>query len=513
MRYTIEEETLTALGDAVRGKTITKGQRYFIADSVEISYEYTKKPHIINTDFISGQKIKVKLTITYLPRNNRIYGMPVGIASGAWSYSSQVTNQPDYEHFGGTATINNATEEDIVVMSFEKILDGPSFSIVPGQGNGFTPAQVDIEYWILDKDGKDSYTSLDMVDVISGFNTLSDGALVITGDCGYRFANNGWNTFIKELGDKITTQNISNTGSMFYYSSNLKEIPFDINTVSILSANEMFSTSGIIKAPYVIDANRETRPAPTGSYSGTLTLNKVFYCCYYLREIHNDWFWKIVENKEFWEGHKKYPKDRGNLFYSCYSLRELPDISMLSCDWTSNYGSIYYMTCYQCASLNKITNFPVCGTFTSNALSDTFKYCYRINDLTFETNEDGTPKTANWKSQTLDLSTQVGYADSTSAIVNYNSGITNAKLVNNDTTYQALKDDPDWYTDRPLYSRYNHDSAVNTINSLPDTSAYGTNTIKFKGQCGTNTDGGAINTLTEEEIAVAAAKGWTVSLV
>ena len=68
------------------------------------------------------------------------------------------------------------------------------------------------------------------------------------------------------------------------------------------------------------------------------------------------------------------------------------------------------------------------------------------------------------------------------------------------------------------YSRYNHDSAVETINSLPDTSEYlaangGTNTIKFKGAAGSKTDGGAINTLTEEEIAVAAAKGWTVTLV
>ena len=68
------------------------------------------------------------------------------------------------------------------------------------------------------------------------------------------------------------------------------------------------------------------------------------------------------------------------------------------------------------------------------------------------------------------------------------------------------------------YSRYNHTSAVNTINSLPDTSAYlatagGTNTIKFKSNAGSATDGGAISNLTEEEIAVATAKGWTVSLV
>ena len=81
-----------------------------------------------------------------------------------------------------------------------------------------------------------------------------------------------------------------------------------------------------------------------------------------------------------------------------------------------------------------------------------------------------------------------------------------------------MKNDPDSWTYDINYSKYNHDSAVETINSLPDTSAYiatagGTNTIKFNGASGSKTDGGAINTLTEEEIAVAAAKGWTVTLV
>lgn len=66
------------------------------------------------------------------------------------------------------------------------------------------------------------------------------------------------------------------------------------------------------------------------------------------------------------------------------------------------------------------------------------------------------------------------------------------------------------------YSVYNHDSAVETINSLPDTSAFlaeagGTNTIKFGSNQGANTEGGSIGNLTAEEIAVAAAKGWTVA--
>ena len=56
-------------------------------------------------------------------------------------------------------------------------------------------------------------------------------------------------------------------------------------------------------------------------------------------------------------------------------------------------------------------------------------------------------------------------------------------------------------------------SLINTINSLPDVSGSGgTNTIKFKKASGALTDGGAISSLTQEEIAVAAAKGWTVTL-
>ena len=103
-------------------------------------------------------------------------------------------------------------------------------------------------------------------------------------------------------------------------------------------------------------------------------------------------------------------------------------------------------------------------------------------------------------------------------IIGYNSGLTLDKKVTDDTTYQALKNDPDWYTLKKEYSRYNHDSAVATINSLPDTSAYiaekgGTNTIRFMGNAGSATDGGAINTLTEEEIAVATAKGWTITFL
>ena len=177
--------------------------------------------------------------------------------------------------------------------------------------------------------------------------------------------------------------------------------------------------------------------------------------------------------------------------------------------------------------------------------NSTFNKCYRLKKVTFALQEDGSPMVVNWKSQIIDLSnighepaiSQTARADSEtwsetivqhvcndSVILNYNSGITADKIIYNVATYALLKDDPDAFcvnsstTNKGYYSRYNKTSAIETINSLPDTSAYlatagGTNTIKFLGNSGASTDGGAINTMTEEEIAVATAKGWTVTLV
>lgn len=118
------------------------------------------------------------------------------------------------------------------------------------------------------------------------------------------------------------------------------------------------------------------------------------------------------------------------------------------------------------------------------------------------------------KSQVIDMTAYIGFSYHR---VDTEYFLTDKEITDN-VSYQALKNDPDAWTRDSYYSFYNHDSAVETINSLPDTSAFlaeqgGTNTIKFEGRTGLSTDGGAINTMTAEEIAVAAAKGWTVALL
>ena len=172
-----------------------------------------------------------------------------------------------------------------------------------------------------------------------------------------------------------------------------------------------------------------------------------------------------------------------------------------------------------CWSLDEIKGLRLStgSNITENFFSNTFNRCHRVKDVIFATQEDGTPYTANMKNQNIKLNEFVGY------FANYSDGYGGAGLpesaaIKDAGTYATNKNNPDSWTAVSEYSRYNHTSAVNTINSLPDTSAYlatagGTNTIKFKGAAGEKTDGGAINTLTAEEIAVAAAKGWTVTLV
>lgn len=342
---------------------------------------------------------------------------------------------------------------------------------------------------------------------------IPDEALNITGSCNYKFAYGGWDWFIRECGDQITTNNITDAKNMFE-ASKLESIPFNINIDSTnVSICYVFNKCKQLKeVPYIIGPERTP---PTGSYSGAIDLNYLFYQCDLLREIPYDFFWKMIPNKDFWDKCETVTnRSYNSMFYGCYSLRELPDLSMLNGVWTSYYSSIYYDAFSYSFALNKVTNFPVSGTFSSNSFSGFAAHCRRLNELTFQLGVDGLPKVANWKNQTIDLTNFVGYSEAYSAynLLNYNSGITADKEVKDAATYEALKNDPDWYATDINYSRYNHDSAVNTINSLPDCSAYGTNTIKFKGDSGALTDGGAINTLTEAEIAVAAAKGWTVTL-
>ena len=370
----------------------------------------------------------------------------------------------------------------------------------------------------LDITANGTYTAPDGVD---GYNPITvnvpqdgsppDEAFVIKGNCDYRFAYDGWNWFISTYGNRITTQGIAHLTYMFYYNKTIEEIPFELNV----------SNSNVLELTHMFNGCERLKKIPKINNCRIGSMSYIFGNCHRLRNLPEDiesWFdWSYVDNYP-----SAYGCNRANMFYLCRSLRSIP-MGFLNHggNVSVNSNSIYNSAFNQCYVLDEIVGLPLPhkdAVWTDNIFYYTFTDCYRLKNMTFALS-DGQPYVMQWKNQTLDFTGYFGRGRSVTDITTgYNSGITTDKEVTDDATYQALKDDPDWFTTKVEYSRYNHDSAVATINSLPDTSAYlaangGTNTIKFKGAAGSATDGGAINTLTEEEIAVAAAKGWTVTLV
>lgn len=418
-------------------------------------------------------------------------------------------------------------------------LDEMPTEIASISGGGSEPAVIES----LEITSNGTYTAPDGVDGYSpiSVNVPQDGsppesAFVITEVCNYRFANGGWDWFIEQYGDKITTKDIFSTSHMFSFSK-ITELPFEIN----------FKSGGSYCDDMFYDCkNLISLPSINFKQTSYNDVSNLFCGCVKITEIGN------LENL--------YPSTITSIFHNCQRLRQLPEFINLNlsrirtytyanssnmfnnCNSLRNisedflkqfYGiqtGYYYTPMYngfcECYVLDEIRGLnPQTGTITSNMFGDnnfgTFANCHRLKNIIFAIQDSGTPYTINWKNQIIDLSYYIGYEynlDNHIRIIGFNSGITADKEVTDDASYQLLKNDPDWFTTNVAYSRYNHDSAVATINSLPDTSAYlasagGTNTIKFKGAAGELTDGGAINTLTEEEIAVAAAKGWTVTLV
>lgn len=515
-RYSIDGQTLTNIADSIREKL---GKSEGVPATVEAVYEFshTGTTTASNWSATVGQitvpgasKVLVKDIVITCDTTDELY-FRIGYSSTGTNYSYLGTEY----RYGDVATPNEieATTKysGLVYIGARHpytLGGGIEISItatvigLDANGNVLVNKEVMLPYLI---------TPEQMVDEISDMAIVPSEALNLTGNCQSRFSGGTCDWLINLYGEKMTTYNITGIQGMFN-NSKVVRIPFDINTVSVLDtsyATYMFAGC----------SNLENVPKINGKPKIS-EVSSIFSGCYRLRNIPEDigdWFdWSYLDNATSTGSFKLGT----SIFQGCYSLRSVP-MGFLSHDdpsYSYNFYCMYNNLFSNCYALDEIVGLPIPrpdrANWTSNYFDSTFKYCYHIKNMTFATNADGSPIQVKWKNQTVDLSNYVGYSSSTGVFTNHNSGITADKEVKDDATYQALKNDPDWFSCNVSYSRYNHDSAVATINSLPDTtSSGGTNTIKFKGTSGSATDGGAINTLTEEEIAVATAKGWTVSLV
>lgn len=348
---------------------------------------------------------------------------------------------------------------------------------------------------------------------------IPEDLLHFTGDQPYKFYGYNWNSFLETYGNQITTENLTNIQQMFYGNVSIQNIPFSLN----MSKTDVSTLTSAFEGAQ----NLEQLPVISDCRVSSGGMRYLVRYCYNLREIDIDF-----DNWDFTDLVNQSSGFEGNIHNNCYSIKKIPMslYKKIKKDRTiskNNYlYSMYYSLCQNCYNVAEVIDMPVMNMdrYTSNAFRDSFTNVYRLKDFTFEVQEDGTPYSAPWKSQTIDLTT-AGFVQFEGTYYPrdyylYNSGIPIDKCIYDDATYQALKNDPDNYiagysSENPhYYSRYDKASAIRTINSLPDVSASGgTNTIKFKGEAGLKTDNGAINTMTEEEIAVATAKGWTVSFV
>ena len=553
-QYRINDTTLTNIADAIRNKT---------GELTKIAEVPMDAPAIYDITLATNEVIDNKLDMPIVNNVGRVVIVikPTDIGEAVattWAVFNQDTRLADLlmnSRKWKTHTVDKTFNGETVKLRF-----------VSGASGGYK-VNMTVEYYDVsgnlittqEAEVLNTMTPEQMADEINGIEIpekIPEEAFTITGNCDYQFSHNGWNWFINEYGNKIKTSDIISANHMFYNNIEITSIPFEVNMRNNSVITNMFDNCSYLETAPKINGEvsnmcsylfqncqklktiSDITISPTASYADCVSIfsncfelenlpylynlypssiQNLFSYCYKLKTIPEDYFdtWNFNRINTY-----AYSNISG-IFTACYSLRSVsPNIlSKLRNDAaTSVYTKIYYYLFRYCYTIDEIVGIPIDeASLTSNAFNYAFQGCVRAKNLLFETNEDGTPKTAKWKNQTIDLSGTIGWCGagdtSLQMIKQYNPDVfTDDKLISDDATYQVLKDDPDCIAVNVAYSRYNHDSAVATINSLPDCSAYGTNTIKFKGTAGELTDGGAINTLTEEEIAVATAKGWTVTL-
>ncbi len=312
---------------------------------------------------------------------------------------------------------------------------------------------------------------------------IPDEMLNITGNTEYMFHRGQYDWLLEQCKDKMTTEGLVTCKSMFT-DSTVEELPFDFNfnTGSWVTANVdgMFVNCQNLKS--IGDINN-LKPK---------TMNSMFSNC------------RSLEYLPTFNNLTTYDKDYGStedftaIFAWCQSLKEIPEELLSKLQNTTSYGkSIYNAGFRNCNSLTKLNNLPVyTGDYTNievneNMFVNTFEGCYNLSEVTFEQNtRSGTarPYEVCWGNQHIQLFPR----DTSSIIVSFPNGVENCV--------------------------FNVNSAIKLIDSLPDTipawnyEFIGTNMISFFGNQGLNT-GGAISTLTEEQIAKAVGKGWTIALL
>lgn len=432
---------------------------------------------------------------------------------GSWTSAPVITisNKKTYSPAEmATAILGLNIGEGITPEGELEILENGTYDVTE-----YASAQVSVPVGVfpegtleIAENGEYTVTTYDKVNVAVASSGGGDmEPMVLSGNCNYACSGQLANAMVEKYGHLISTNGITSASFMFQ-GYKFDTIPFDINFVTYAAAaSDMFNSANIKELPVVNNLKM--------SNSG---MSSFFAKCTYLREVpdgfSSNWDWSGMTGVNY---------TGTSMFQSDMSLRYIcPDFLNKATKTGSNayYSHPFYNMFSYCYNLDAIKNLsPGTATaVTGNLFQGTFNQNSSLREFTFEWADEWQDSglTANWQKQTIDLSKYTGYFQSAPSSF-YNSGRSMEKRITDATTYQQYKLDADAWTTDANYAFYNRASAVKTIKSLPDCSAYlassgGTaNVIKFKGEAGASTEAGAINTMTDAEIAVATAKGWTVT--
>ena len=354
-------------------------------------------------------------------------------------------------------------------------------------------------------------------DMATEIGTISGGgvsSISISGDCtNFMVSEAAKNMYLALNSPEVVMTNVSNLVNAFAGNGGCPiddyskfKINSFINAGTVGLSGLFNSNTGLTKLPKLNASITSLGSAPSQNlFNGTK-----------ITSIPSDWETNLdvtkLKDGTSW--------NCSGWFQACYRLRSIPSSWLPnlynSATGTNSGQKMWQYLFYGCYGLSEIDGFPCPDlSYTNNRFVYTFDQCCTLKTLKFVTNS-GTAYTRSWKNQTIDLSGSVGHftngQDGTAA------GLSSSKRITDAASYALLKNDPDAWTTDINYSRFDHDSAVALINSLPDTSAVSTpssplNKVMFKSGAGASTDAGAISTLTQAEIDVAVNKGWTVQLV
>ena len=354
------------------------------------------------------------------------------------------------------------------------------------------------------KSSTDTYTPAEMATAISsiesGGGELTEEDLTFTGDLSYFNYYGRMSKIIKKCGSKMKFNAVTSLFKSFMGNDPLNS-DFSNWTINLSKCDfyETFRTNNSIKKYPKFSGTINSLQSTFNSSSNTLIPDDLFSNTTFLLESTSNGY--------------------NGIFTNCKNLKKTPlwfeNMVFTTKDFTYSYAysTLYNSTFDGNRNLKEIVLpiIPAPIKLKVNCFGSTFRYVSKARKIIFAPPPAGN-ESVLWTKQTINLAdTLFGYSNSAREMT--------GNVISDDETYNLYKNDPDAWADKLEYSFYNHDSALETIKSLPYTQMVDIpqselqNVIKFYGKSGEKTDGGAINTLTAEEIAIATNKGWTVSFV